>query len=230
MTTPRHTRRTTFLSLSAAALALIAACAETPMAEGGDVAAYEEDEAVAAPAEDSYAAVEDAEDADLEPLPAPTAPGDDYAASPEGYGDDAVGDALNGAELASGDMAPLAEGEAVAQVRDAFAAADTDGDGALSRDEYLATMTAPAATAPQDGMDASGGDIASADPAEPTAAEYLTAKFQDIAGTDEAVSLDELEDATREDFAAADTDGDAVLTGEEARTFAALQGGAPTEY
>lgn len=237
--------RLTTTTTALAAILLAGACAQ----DGADVAAYEEAPADAAqvpadpapaeayetadaePVQDEYAALEDSE-----PLPAPyeEAPLDADGMGAQPY-DDPIAQELAGADPAALDpgmteplAGPLAEDDAIDQVRDDFAMADIDGDGVLSRDEYLtlAPMTAPAAPVGEGDAepvgDAMGGELAGADP---SVSEYLTAKFEAVAGNDEAVSLDEMETATREDFAAADEDGDAVLTGAEAERFAALREG-----
>lgn len=142
------------------------------------------------------------------------------------------------------DTTPLAEDDAIAQARDEFAQADTDGDGQLSRDEFLATMTVLASNErPVDPMaDPMVGDadefgaemdeqneFETADVTTEASAqdpsEYLVAKFTEIAGDDDAVTLDELEEDRREDFEAADADGDGELEGEEAQAFAQLKTG-----
>jgi hypothetical protein len=124
----------------------------------------------------------------------------------------------------------IAEEDALAEARDEFASADMDGDGQLNRDEFLAAMAAvTVADAPLPEGDAMGdelGDQNAFDTAEAQdPSEYLVAKFQAIAGEDEAVTLAELEEDRRADFETADADGDDVLEGEEVQTFAQLKSG-----
>lgn len=220
---------------SALALSLIlTACAGQ---EASDVA-VSDDQSEDAANEEQYAAAEDVADAPYgseAAVPLPDA--DDALGRGAVYADDPIASELSDAGLENmpdGPAEPLpaaliGEEEVVVQARDDFAMADADGDGSLSRDEYLATM-APAVelsdaptTDAQGDQSATGGELAAAEVV--SAADYLTAKFEIMAGPDEEVSLDELEDAAREDFAAADEDGDAVLTGEEATAFAALRTG-----
>ena len=131
---------------------------------------------------------------------------------------------------------PLAREEVLAEVADDFAAADTDGDDALSAEEYVAALE------PDFETDASLSDVdvevgtetelaateteTEVETAEPdTIAAQLTAKFTAIAGEDGTLSADELAAATEADFEAADEDGDDALDAAEAQVFASLKTG-----
>ena len=93
-----------------------------------------------------------------------------------------------------------------------------------------------AATADAETGEAAGTEVAEAeapeDEAEPRTemrevgpSDYLTAKFENISGVDGELSLEELERAEEADFAEADSNGDAVLEGDEVQAYASLKTG-----
>ncbi|MBB4659049.1 hypothetical protein [Parvularcula dongshanensis] len=138
----------------------------------------------------------------------------------------------------------LSEEDALTQARNEFAEADADGDDLLTQEEFVAIMSAAGdagvSAAMTTSADAEAGMsdtvVAEADAADEgsdvtpsesgmTASDYLVAKFAMIAGDDGSLSLDELEDARRSDFADADMDGNAMLEDDEVENFAALKSG-----
>ncbi|WP_031555164.1 EF-hand domain-containing protein [Parvularcula oceani] len=125
--------------------------------------------------------------------------------------------------------ASLGEEAALFEARNEFAEADKDGDEQLTREEFVTAMET---TVGAEGEAAS--EEAQAQGEEPAprsdldASDYLVAKFAMIAGDDGTLTLEELEDARRTDFADADRNGDEVLEGEEVTEYAQRKAGRDT--
>ena len=138
---------------------------------------------------------------------------------------DAKADRAEAAQADAADEAaePLAREDVLAEAADDFAAADTDGDDALSAEEYVAAMEPEVAAEP---AVMTAETKAATETAEPdTIAAQLTAKFTAIAGEDGTLSAEELAAATEADFETADENADGALDVDEALVFASLTAG-----
>ena len=112
-----------------------------------------------------------------------------------------------------------------------FEAADANGDMTVTEEEFVtAGLEAEGAIDPMAEVlegEIKGeidGDMATEE-VQPTAAEYLRTRFAAISQGDGELTGVELETALEEEFAAADEDGDEILTGAEVQTFASLRKG-----
>ena len=136
---------------------------------------------------------------------------------------------------ASAPEARISREDALALATDAFDAADSDDDDALTEEEFVAAMSVAAtgegdAAAEPDADAAVEADVAEVgDVQEDLEAlrEQLATRFGDMAGEDGKLSSDEIEEAQAKAFDGADANDDDELVGEEAFAFERLAVVAP---
>lgn len=124
--------------------------------------------------------------------------------------------------------------EVEAAAENAFMVADLNGDGVLSRDEYMtiAMNLRPQTTADATTMPAPDGALEEGDTtmlAEEPSPVTVAAAFEAAAGPDGELTREKLREAFLARFEQADADGDDELNDEEWQTFAALTTGEARE-